>query len=933
MHQDDKHAIEKLTALFEQNLMDQQTYETAVSSILGQPFTVGEGSVNVRDIHGYLITGNNNTVNVNVDTTDPEEALNQYRTVLVRSSENLPLRGVDVGASDPNSQQASLGLANVYVDLDTTAQVQYGSASGEIRITGSVSTTELSEETGESEIKPLKPSIRSKQRNPKPVSALQAVINNQRLVLTGDPGGGKSTFVNHLAYCLAGHQLNSDSQILDQLGEWPEELSMLLPLPVILRDFAATLSDELNETPKPNLLWNFIKDQLEKQNLTAVSDPLKEQLENGRVLLLLDGLDEVTTIKKRQFIRDVVLAFVNRYPENRYVVTCRILSYQPPEEDTPDLRLPGTHFPVAQLAVLDERKIEGFIEAWYAELARVGTVRQLDQHLLANRLKTAVHRPDLWRLAPNPLLLTVMALVHAHKGRLPDARALLYESTVDMLLWRWEEVKTGGQTDAPPLRQLLLNAGRGEMDLKQLLWQLAYEAQSQVENEADEEKVSDISESRLTRGLERLNRGDWNWVHQMSGAMKLRAGLLLERSPGVFTFPHRTFQEYLAGAHLSTQKNFSELATTHADEGALWWEVILLAVGRLVHLVGDTDKVYTLVNRLCPSNIKDTHLGWKNIWLAGDVLLEVGLHRVENDEWGAELLERVQKRLVQLITKGELSPQERANAGNTLGRIGDPRPGVCTPEPELMKIESGPFLMGENKDEIIIETAYGIGRYPVTNAQFRLFIEDGGYTETFRHCWTKEGWSWFNEQQRHEPRYWQDEKFNLPNQPVVGISWYEAVAYVQWLAETTGKPYRLPTEAEWERAARHKDGKAYPWGEEWQDKITNTREGQISRTSAVGIFPKDTAVCGAQDFGGNVGEWCQTRWENEEYIAYALPYQLDDGRELLEGNFTIGRVVKGGDWANNKEWSLCGARFRLDPHDEHNLLGFRVMLSPFTSAL
>ena len=877
MTPDQNESIVRLKALYESGAWNKETYETAVSAILGTTFTAETNSGTIVQGTGHMVAtggGVNVAGNVGRDlimgnvyhgpkTADPDEALRIYRRVLLHSSGSLPLRGVDIGASDAGGGKRPLGLANVYVDLDTTNKKYF-----------------------------LHTGREGKQRDPEPFSALEKVIEKEKLVLTGDPGGGKSTFVNHLAYCLAAHQLNPESGWLEQLNGWPKEMAMLLPVVVILRDFAATLPASLPDAATPNDLWAFILNQLEKQNLGFAAEPLRELLENGRILLLLDGLDEVPTTAARLFVRDAVVAFLARYPQNRCLVTCRILSYQSPEgDDDPDLRLPKD-FEVAELAPFDEAKIDRFIDAWYAELVQVGTVRAQDEAGLVQRLKTAVRRPDLWRLAPNPLLLTVMALVHTHQGRLPDARALLYENTVNMLLWRWEEVKAGGQKDAPPLRQLLLNAGRTEMDLRRLLWRLAFEAHQRTPSEASDETVADISEAQLTRGLEGLKRGDWNWAHQMVATMKLRAGLLVERSPGQFTFPHRTFQEYLAGAYLSVQADFSQEATRLAGEGALWREVILLAVGRLVHLTGDRDKPYALVNRLCPVKETDSDTAWKNAWLAGDVLLEMGLAQVAADDgWGSELLERVQQRLARLLTLGKLTPRERMEAGDTLGLLGDPRPGVCSLEPELMPVAAGKFLMGDKElHEIEIAQPFAIGRYPVTNAQYQFFVEDGGYTEKWRHCWTNAGWQW--KANRSAPRNY--EGFTLPNQPLMGVSWYEAVAYVCWLAETTGKPYRLPTEAEWERAARHTDGRTYPWGEDWQDGMTNTKEAGLERTTAVGIFPEDTAVCGAQDMSGNVNEWCQTRWHDEKNQAYSQPYQQDDGREnLVDGN-SIWRVWKGG---------------------------------------
>ena len=296
---------------------------------------------------------------------------------------------------------------------------------------------------------------------------------------------------------------------------------------------------------------------------------------------------------------------------------------------------------------------------------------------LTRSLNEALHRPDLWRLAPNPLLLTVMALVHTHKGRLPDARALLYEETVDILLWRWEQIKAGGGAEeVPQLRQLLLQADRSDVDLKRVLWRLAFEAHAQGGAGGDGEAVADIGELRLLRELGSLCCGDLGWAQKVVEAMKLRAGLLIERQPEVFTFPHRTFQEYLAGAHLAAQADFARRAAGLVAEGAQWREVITLGAGKLVYLSGDLDKPLALVAELCPSKAHDTDLGWQKVWLAGDVLLEVGLSRVNDLELGRDLLERVRERLAELATLGRLEPVERARAGDTLGRLGDPRPGV-----------------------------------------------------------------------------------------------------------------------------------------------------------------------------------------------------------------------------------------------------------------
>lgn len=209
--------------------------------------------------------------------------------------------------------------------------------------------------------------------------------------------------------------------------------------------------------------------------------------------------------------------------------------------------------------------------------------------------------------------------------------------------------------------------------------------------------------------------------------------------------------------------------------------------------------------------------------------------------------------------------------------------------------------------------AFAIGRYPVTNAQYRYFIEDDGYDK--EDYWTEEGWGYRKQGGWTEPRLWDDERFNQPNQPVVGVSWYEAVAHCRWLSRKTNQSCRLATEAEWERAARHSDGREYPWGDTWQEDATNYQETGIKRPSAVGIFPIDSAVCGVQDMAGNISEWCQTRWHEETEKEYAVPYRSDDGREDLGGKQRHHRVWRGGAWNDkNKSWLCCAFRDGHLPH-------------------
>ncbi|MCP4424650.1 MAG: SUMF1/EgtB/PvdO family nonheme iron enzyme, partial [Chloroflexi bacterium] len=243
----------------------------------------------------------------------------------------------------------------------------------------------------------------------------------------------------------------------------------------------------------------------------------------------------------------------------------------------------------------------------------------------------------------------------------------------------------------------------------------------------------------------------------------------------------------------------------------------------------------------------------------------------------------------------------------------------------MVPVAAGDFLMGsaakepgakenEQPQHELYLPAYFIDRTPVTNAQFRRFIEAGGYAneaywlEAIAAQHWQEGQYIYSDKKWNTPRYWEDKKWNGAEQPVVGVSWYEALAYVRW----AGK--RLPTEAEWEKAARGTAGQQYPWGNEWQPKAANTEEANIEQTTPVGQFsPLGDSPYGALDMVGNVWEWCSTRWHDQKQKEYNYPYTPDDGREDLSGGDNIYRVLRGGSWYQDKDASRCAARDGYNP--------------------
>jgi iron(II)-dependent oxidoreductase len=161
---------------------------------------------------------------------------------------------------------------------------------------------------------------------------------------------------------------------------------------------------------------------------------------------------------------------------------------------------------------------------------------------------------------------------------------------------------------------------------------------------------------------------------------------------------------------------------------------------------------------------------------------------------------------------------------------------------------------------------------------------------------------------------------------VVGVSWYEAVAYCAWLTERlraageldAQQVVRLPSEPEWEKAARGTEGRIYPWGDASDPERANYNATGIGSTSAVGCFPGGESPYGVEEMVGNVWEWCGTKW-----VGTYREYQVDDE---VEGSAP--RVVRGGSFDNDEWFARCAFRDRSRPDRRSRYYGFRVVVSP-----
>ncbi|HQN45357.1 MAG TPA: SUMF1/EgtB/PvdO family nonheme iron enzyme, partial [Anaerolineaceae bacterium] len=391
---------------------------------------------------------------------------------------------------------------------------------------------------------------------------------------------------------------------------------------------------------------------------------------------------------------------------------------------------------------------------------------------------------------------------------------------------------------------------------------------------------------------------------------------------------HRTFQEYLAACYLTRHMEPEEIAALACADVDRWREVTLLAAARATE--GMSTGFWAIVDNLCPEALPPDCTEDAKLWgahLAGQALVEsINLDRVS--ERNRQKANRVRDGLLTILQQGKLPPRERALAGNHLAVLGDPRfraDAFYLPDEPLLgfvHIPAGRFLMGSDpkKDQYYqaeelpqheVELGeYYIARYPVTVAQFIAFLANSGYKDAYY----------------GSPR-------SLPNHPVVWVTWYDAMAYCDWLtAQLPNLPdlpaelrrgwrVTLPSEAEWEQAARGTDGRIYPWGAEFDSDKAN-RTG-IGGTSAVGCFPSGASPAGLLDASGNVWEW--TRSCMGDY-PYPEPGSERAAREGVTSTNRAVMVARGGSWDCHQGYARCAYRLKDFPDLRSNYMGFRVSL-------
>lgn len=740
-----------------------------------------------------------------------------------------------------------------------------------------------------------------------------ALARSRRLVILGEPGAGKTITLRFMALMLA-YSYGATRLGLD---------TPYLPILIRLADFAQALA--ANEKLSLNA---YLLRHIEQQfDIPRLGDFFRLGLEQGACMILLDGLDEIGTdaMPGRNLHQQVikrVQQFAYRWcsdpvgRSNRLVITSRIESYwSEPLRNIDHVQLSPLQAPT---------EVEEFLRRWYTAYEQMKAPHlTLEQALhqaesqLADLLSRILAASSMRQLASNPLLLTLLTLVHEVVGKLPNRRALIYDISAQTLIDGWRNTNPALPPDImedlgqntlirimAPLAYRLHEAGSGNLASfenwqKSLVYILTDEG-----FEPDEAVL--ISNCLL------------DYAHA-------EVGLIVERSPGQFGFFHTIFEDYLAARQIARQSQHKQQVMLQEHwEDPRWHEVILLAAGQLGIIEARQDDASQFIENLLSLEATEPTNTGRQVVLAGRALGDIGLRSVTRRTRRRVLttlqhtMQDVDPDTVQPRPVSQIPLRTRYDAGEVLDGLGwlppDLNTWVCCSQ-----------CADDNGD-------LWVQKYLVTNAQFAKFIAADGYRDPV--YWGgihSDGWQWRQQREWLAPRYWQTARFGRGRRgyPVVTISWYEAKAYASWvntllqadtlpdehlaliagLREQNITQVRLPTETEWVRYAGGAT-RQYPWdkADPPRNEATipiqqraNVAASNLEGPSPVAMYPLGASYpFGLMDLAGNVAEWTATSAE---------PFY----------------VLRGGAWYYEASQATIKTRLTDIPYYRYNNNGLRLV--------
>ena len=737
-----------------------------------------------------------------------DENIRSYTQYAVNAHRHLPTAGLETAVRHPLEIERLYVPMQAYVhskDMDTSVpdRAEDGGASSD----NGFSTVDISE-----------------------AFAASARHNIKDVVLLGGPGSGKTTVLKHILLTIiegeGGKTLGLDNDTIP---------------------FFAELKNLVD--PDGESFEEFMKRECRLEAFSIADSSFKKLLHEGRGIVLLDGLDEILNSERRSKTCRWIDRARTEYAQTRFVIASRITRY-------------GDHCRLdncLELFLTDflQEDVEAFLVNWFETVAVVvhlGDNEERWRHMGTEAaqilFKTIQDSEPLRRLAANPLLLHIMALMHReHEGSLVSRRGELYDQFLTVLLEKWDAAKgIAPILSADETRQVLRPLAlwlHGEEDRR---W-----APFEEVSEVIEETLVKIGKREITaKGL----------LHHLRD----RSGIIERYGNQSYGFSDAAFQDYLAAEEIHRTKHVDLLVNNYGRD---WWqEVILLYAGmngptvfqEFLELVIPTDSFLTKPEIIF-SALKDCKVK----------PIKPLIHAVMNDVLPPEARYNALQALKQIGDPKAIETLKTcvASEDETLARMAfealeslDAGQEVSSSTPERpdgervalvevderngseLLVSAGPFLYGSSQGDMFARNDekpqrtielpdYYIDEYPVTNEQFCHFLNITLPNEDLLREWIDLEGEFMRERcriRKRKGRYWCEKGYD--RHPVIYVSWYGAKEYASWAEK------RLPTEQEWEKAARGTDGRIYPWGDEFDKIYCNTKEGGLEQYIAGRSFSK-----------------------------------------------------------------------------------------------
>jgi formylglycine-generating enzyme required for sulfatase activity len=811
-----------------------------------------------------------------VVVADPGPYLRELRDATAQ----IDIRGLQVGAGKANR----FAIEDLYISLSAAGGWEAGG-----RTPG-----ERGEPRGRLADKPDEmPAQAAKLSRDMP---LHQALSRSPLAVVGDPGMGKTTFLRRVAFALTQARLGEDPHAAElRLGITDRTFPILLRLADLAAFLDQTPVGSGNPATPDAAAWlpRFLAARSRDQGWGLDEAYFRRLLEHGECTVLLDGLDEAPDEASRQRLARLLENAARTYVDCRLVVTSRPAAYSD--------QFVLADFAHVRIEPLSDEAVETFLRRWCGALY-TDNATAAESHR-AELLAALRARAEIRRLARNPVMLTALAVVHWNERRLPEQRADLYES---ILIWL--------ARSRPP------RAGRATADRTlAVLAELALAMQNHPRGRAvqvpkrwaAEALAFEFDGGTVTRHtIERAER--------FLDAEELDSSIIVGRGHEV-RFWHLTFQEYLAARAVASRLDDEQHRLLLGDDKRLYdplWREVALLLGGVLHQQGRA-KVDGLFRAVLDDVGKKPELAAaaRAAGLLGSMLRDLEPFQYQpSDARYHVLLDTVTQIFDQRRAAG-VPIKTRIQAADALGQAGDTRLDTRRDD-YWITIPAGKFRMGSENDDAeahenekpaheVQLDAFAIARYPVTVGQYQQFVEQDGYAD--ERWWAAGGFGRFP-----QPEDWEQQQ-PYPSRPVTGVSWFEASAFCAWAG------YRLPSEAEWELAARGKKGRKFPWGNEPPDAARLNFANNVGHVTPVGIYPLGNTPEGICDMAGNVAEWCSD-WYAKDYYRQS-PKKNPTGPD--KGKY---RVLRGGAWSLSA-W-YCRAAFRLGDHPvlRDDDVGFRVCL-------